>query len=136
MQIRIAKNNIIKDIEDKFNAVYPYLKLEFTKSYSLKTNPAYKREKVNSSLPIYKLGIENENIIINISSNKTVAELEEDLHDMLGLNTSVLRKSGVLWVTTSLTNAWTLEQQNREGEQLSAYYDRPSLPEGNDDAST
>jgi len=44
--------------------------------------------------------------------------VEKDF-ESLGLFAEVFRKSGNVWIETSLTNDWTLQQQNLEGEEIS-----------------
>ena len=61
--------------------------------------------------------------IIDISKEKTVAALEKDLHDKTGLVAQVFRKSGKVWIETSLTYDWTLGQQNNEGELITNHSD-------------
>jgi hypothetical protein len=47
-----------------------------------------------------------------------------------GLCVQVFRKSGNHWIETSLTNSWTLEQQNREGFELSSFSYMPPYKRG------
>ncbi|MDE3144966.1 MAG: hypothetical protein KGL19_12475, partial [Bacteroidota bacterium] len=46
----------------------------------------------------------------------TVSELEQKFNDIYGLSTQVFRKSGNIWLVTTVTDKWTLEEQNRQGE--------------------
>ena len=59
----------------------------------------------------------NEQIII--TPETTVASLEKKFNDIYGLGTQILRKSGKIWLETTITDAWTLEEQNHQGEALS-----------------
>ncbi|MNF16790.1 hypothetical protein D3C80_2199700 [compost metagenome] len=45
--------------------------------------------------------------------------VEKDFWEKLGLSAQIFRKSGNLWIETSLTDDWTLARQNDEGFQLS-----------------
>ncbi|HEY6978517.1 MAG TPA: hypothetical protein VH396_19600, partial [Chitinophagaceae bacterium] len=56
---------------------------------------------------------------IDISKQRTVAQLEEDFKELFGLHAQLYRKLGNLWIETSLTDDWTLEQQNNEGGFIS-----------------
>ena len=49
----------------------------------------------------------------------TVGELENIFKDQFGANVQVSRKSGSLWLETTLTDKWTLLQQNEQGKELS-----------------
>ncbi len=56
---------------------------------------------------------------VNINGERTIAELEEEFKARFDLPVQVFRKTGNVWIETSLTQDWTLAQQNREGETLS-----------------
>ena len=57
--------------------------------------------------------------IITISPEMTVDELERGFDELYGLSVQVFRKSGKVWLETSVTDAWTLAKQNAQGEELS-----------------
>jgi len=48
-----------------------------------------------------------------------VARLEEEFLEKTGLRVRVYRRFCNVWIETTLTNDWTLEQQNSEGKLLS-----------------
>jgi hypothetical protein len=49
----------------------------------------------------------------------TVGELENSLLENFGLNVQVSRRSGTLWLETTMSDKWTLKQQNDHGRELS-----------------
>jgi hypothetical protein len=57
-----------------------------------------------------------------------VSELEQLLGNRYGLGVQVFRKAGNSWVETILTDSWTLEEQNNEGQVLSSR-PRPEKPD-------
>ena len=57
--------------------------------------------------------------IITITPNMTVVDLEQRFNDVYGLGVEVFRKSGKVWLETTVTDGWTLEEQNLQGEALS-----------------
>ncbi len=59
-------------------------------------------------------------LTIDIDDKRTVFELEDDFKKTLGLSIKLFRKSGSMWVQTTLTNNWSLKKQNEEGEFMSA----------------
>ena len=59
--------------------------------------------------------------VIDINDDVTVEELENKFAS-IGLIAEVLRRSGNVWIETSLTNNWTLQQQNMEGEEISRHF--------------
>ncbi|MEI9935044.1 MAG: hypothetical protein WDM71_09405 [Ferruginibacter sp.] len=121
MKITINKESLVKNVQDQFNIRYPFLKLEFFKNYSNgKAIPKIERAGANElvkQLP----GFVNEGII-NIDYKRTVTELENDFKKQIGIMVEVFRRSGNVWIETSLTDDWTLEQQNKEGEQISSHF--------------
>ena len=60
--------------------------------------------------------------IIDVKRTRTVAEVENDLKKQFGLPVQIFRLSGNVWIETILTDDWTLEKQNREGEQISSHF--------------
>ncbi|MEO8960476.1 MAG: hypothetical protein ABI325_01255, partial [Ginsengibacter sp.] len=56
---------------------------------------------------------------IDIDKSRTVAELEKEMYEKLGVAMQVSRKSGNIWLETSFTDDRTLELQNEQGEVMS-----------------
>ena len=53
-----------------------------------------------------------------VSDNMKVSELEVLLQYEFGLPAQVLRKSGNLWMETTMTDHWSLRQQNDRGQDI------------------
>lgn len=62
--------------------------------------------------------IQNRNEIA-ITPDMTVVELEQCFNNIYGLGIQVFRKSGKGWLETTVTDGWTLKEQNKQGEALS-----------------
>lgn len=119
MTLCIDRNTRLIDIQKWFSGEFCFLKLEFFKP-SLPHDTSSKKEMRNPSEPA--LGKDRqEPAVISIDSSWTVMNLEEEFLKA-GLHVQVFRKSGNLWIETSLTNDWTLEQQNYEGELFSSSF--------------
>jgi len=56
---------------------------------------------------------------LTVKETDKVSDLEKVLWDQFGLSAQVFRKSGNLWIETSLTDSWTLSRQNKEGKEMS-----------------
>lgn len=103
----IERGKPIREIQKEFNQIYPFLKIEVVD----KTQPVVKAVTgADYCANCYH---------VDISSGRTVAELEQDFKTHLDLPIQVFRRAGSLWIETSLTHDWTLDQQNREGELFS-----------------
>jgi hypothetical protein len=54
-----------------------------------------------------------------------VVELECLFEDQFGLFVQVFRRSGNLWLETTVTDSWSLQKQNEQGKELSGNDWRP-----------
>ena len=118
-KIIVDDNHKISVFQKEFNSNFPYLKIEFfstaNKQGELMINKfTYENDR---SLAGYR-NINNTDQIV-ITPEMTVASLEEKFNKIYGLGTQILRKSGKIWLETTITDAWTLEEQNLQGEALS-----------------
>lgn len=117
MELKITDSLSIKDVQQAFNRAYPFLWIDFFhRPLSPKNHTSV--EKVNPETTVKKLcsftGIKT----INIDGASSVAQLEADFWETLGVKIQVLRLSRNVWVSTSYTGNWTLEKQNSEGQQV------------------
>ena len=115
--LKLQKGRAIGEVQEDFNNAFPFLKIEFYKKTNGKAG--FKaRQHINESVLLDKVGISAEGTI-RIADNMTVGELENIFKDQFGANVQVSRKSGSLWLETTLTDKWTLLQQNEQGKELS-----------------
>lgn len=119
MKITINDNRKIFAIQEEFSKLFPYLKLEvFSKPHTLGGGSSKKLIKHNSKTLGECRTIHNKGKI-TITPNMTVADLEQNFGDIYGLGVQVFRKSGKVWLETTVTDGWTLNEQNSQGESLS-----------------
>jgi len=116
-------------MQQQFNAGFPYLKLEF-----FDIPPTFDGLPKSHMYPNHKAlvncrKLRNEGTVM-VSPSDTVEKLEKTLWNEFGLSAEVFRKSGNLWIETTLSDSWTLKQQNEEGKVFStAKYVRDNEPE-------
>lgn len=116
----IDDNRKIFDIQEEFNHLFPYLKIEFFSRthqpgcVSAKKFLKHGNKTLNECRSIHNRGS------INITPNTTVNELEQTFGEKYGLGVQVFRKSGKVWLETTVTDSWSLEEQNKQGEELSS----------------
>lgn len=121
MILAIDNNKKIKEVQEEFNKLFPYLKLEFfTKKHRMgeATAKKYMKQVINKKLADF-ISTSNDNNLLEISPQMSVAFLEELFKTIYGLNVQVFRKSGKVWLETTFTDGWSLEEQNLQGEALS-----------------
>ncbi|MDO6429471.1 hypothetical protein Q4E93_02650 [Flavitalea sp. BT771] len=117
---------LLKEVQEEFSRNYPYLKIDFTRGKGEKrvasingagktdgaSQPDDQGESIRSAAQ--KLLWTD----FGVSDNMKVSELEVLLQYEFGLPAQVLRKSGNLWLETSMTDHWTLRQQNDRGQDM------------------
>jgi hypothetical protein len=122
MVIPINKGSSLIMIQRQFSAFYPFLKIEFFKKLPL-NSLLYKAELFSvADLVMYLQGAKDEFVHIDVSRKKTIAEVEKEFERLAGICVHVFRKSGNVWVETTLTSDWSLEDQNEEAREISSHF--------------
>ena len=119
MKITINDKRKIFAIQEEFNSVFPYLKLEFHAKSHKQGGASSKKTVKGGNITLGDCRTEHNKGKITIIPEMTVADLDQRFRDVYGLEARVLRKSGKLWLETTVTEGWTLEEQNKQGEALS-----------------
>lgn len=118
--IVVDETQTIESIQNKFNSAFPFLKIEFFKDpHSVGSGSKKKRMYESGFLKLIDLNKNFKRGRISIEIGRTVENLESDFKNQFGLNVRVFRKSGKVWLETSLTDSWTLDEQNKEGLRFS-----------------
>jgi predicted house-cleaning noncanonical NTP pyrophosphatase (MazG superfamily) len=107
MILYTSKYRSIGEIQMEFSRRYPFLKIEFEH----KKNGRALLEKINEKL---------HEGVIEISDSTTVEDLQKSIRILFGITTRVFRRSGNIWLETTMTDHWTLQQQNQHGKEISA----------------
>ena len=108
MKLEITKETSVSDVQEKFSQQYPALKLEF---YKEKSEDGINKEDALAETIHFK-----KSASISIDKDRSVADLEKDFRTNTGVTAQVFRQSGNIWLQTTRTDEWTLEQQNTQGE--------------------
>lgn len=119
MSIAINGSRKLYEIQNDFNAVFPYLKIEFFKAPHKIGESNTKNQLHDLNKAVSDCRMKNAEGFIEFNELTTVGELEARFYDDFGLSAQVFRKSGNVWLETSATDSWTLRQQNEEGAELS-----------------
>ena len=119
MHLRIAPNRLISDLQKEFNNAFPFLRIEFFQNRNQQL-PAFTFQQM---LPKNKRVVEGHSAItdgdIEIGPNMKVKDLEKIFKDQFSIAVQVFRRSGNLWLETTMTDEWTLGQQNEHGREIS-----------------
>lgn len=119
MKITINDHRKIYAIQEEFNQLFPYLKLEFFSKPHKKGGATSKKFIKHNSKTLGECRTIHDTGEMTIVPGMTVSELEQSFGDVYGLGVQVFRKSGKTWLETTVTDNWTLEEQNNQGEELS-----------------
>jgi hypothetical protein len=117
--LTIDSSTRVKQVQAAFAELFPFLKLEFFKTPQNHQALSQKKEICLPNEPVFSWDGQQTAIEIMFENNMQVLELEAQFANNTGLSAQVFRRSGNVWIETSLTDDWTLEQQNNEGELLS-----------------
>ncbi|WP_343670676.1 hypothetical protein [Chitinophaga sp.] len=115
MEIYISEEDLLQNIQDKFQEAYPHLRLEFFKHPHEAGEGCPRNERWPLNTPIEDIRMVHSFGWIDISEDRTVAELEKDFYRQIGLSVQVLRKSGLNWLLTTRTDHLTLKIQDEMG---------------------
>lgn len=115
--INVGGDFSIEEIQIVMTRHYPYLRFEFYK-FGPFLNGVGGMKKISLTTMLKDLALNKDNISIEIKGDKKIAELKSDF-EKFGLMIIPYRKSGNLWIKTTLTQDWSLSAQNEAGKILS-----------------
>lgn len=127
MKINIKSNRTITDIREEFNGYYPFLKLEFFKKPHEESESSLRKEMIPGTFTLGEIMKIKKEGVVNLKNSMTVAELEQELRDIYGLFGQVFRKSGRVWLETTVTDNLTLQTQNDLGKEKSTPAQQPDI---------
>ncbi len=119
MKIIINDQQNITQIQQAFNEMFPYLKLEFFSKLHKSENPSNPKFMIRGDITLKECRKTHNAGEILITPQMSVNELEQRFGLEYGLGVQVFRKSGRAWLETIYTDTWSLAEQNEQGESLS-----------------
>jgi hypothetical protein len=112
MEIIVNENTSIGQVKKDFSESFPFLKMEiladtgFVIDSGMPDFDEFSKTKLGEIHTLEKKGQ------IRISGQTTVKELEQMFQNIYGLNIQIFRQSGNVWIQTTVTDSWTLTEQN------------------------
>lgn len=117
MEINVIEDDVLINIKTAFQEHYPYLTLRFYKNPHEEMAASFESERIPLDKPMEEVTMFHTAGRIDISPDRTVADVEHDFFKILGLCVQIFRKSGNVWLETIETDHWTLKQQNEIGKE-------------------
>ena len=113
--IQIDQFNVLAELQEAFANRYPFLKIDF---FETDNTGSTKLTALDASTKLSKLPMLQAGASLDISCNRTVAEVTSDFLKSLGVSIQVSRKSGKVWNLITVTESWTLKTQNSAAEYI------------------
>lgn len=121
VELRIDSTQTIRSVQKQFNDLYSFLRLEFFKQPPISGAGNAKNKMITSDMKLKDIQSNQKPGKIIVSRQTRVSELESQFEKEFGLYVQVFRKSGRVWLETTATDNWTLEQQDEEGKSLNEH---------------
>ena len=119
MKIQIDDTVRLFEVQEIFNAHFPYLKLEFFELDPTKKNTFTSENLIRDQnrtigeiRHIHTMGN------LSINGQQKVSTLENHFIQDFGVNAQVFRRSGKNWLRTTSTDEWTLTEQNHMAKEI------------------
>ncbi len=117
MKLLLAPNMTIAYFNEAFRFFYPNLKLVFfQKTFSNNQKLAESIRIVDESTCLKDLSLKKVQGFIQIDDDESTENFETDLEKIFGLNVEVFRRSGDLWLLTTLSDVHSLQEQEEWAE--------------------
>ena len=118
LSLIIDSSQTISGVQKQFNDLYSFLRLEFFKQPPVSGAGNAKNKMITYDMKLKDIQNISKSGEIKVNSQTVVSELEKQFEKEFGLYIQIFRKSGKIWLETTATDNWTLEQQNEEGKSL------------------
>lgn len=119
MLLEINDLKTIRDVQKDFAVAYPFLKIEFFRNGTVRQDRYPAEKLIAHTAKLSEAGMRGNLGELELNDIMTVFQLESIFMDNFGLSIQVFRKSGPIWLETTLTDHWTLKQQNDHGREIS-----------------
>jgi hypothetical protein len=125
MEIRLHYDSLLADISREFNSKFPYLKLEFFEAPASPGGTYTAKDLLPArKITLGEIASFQHPGYLKISPRQSVETLEQFFKKYFGLHVQVFRCAGTCWIQTTNTDSWTLEEQNRKGEEASHAFEQ------------
>jgi len=115
--MKINKDTMTSAINQSFVEAFPYLKIVFYKKSHDHFHGSMKKDEISEDMKVGDLNADLKEGQVEWQGEMSVDKLETYMEEEFGLHTQVFRKSGDLWLQTSVTDHWSLDEQNSNAAQ-------------------
>jgi len=129
MKLHIKPTNLISEVQHEFNSHFPFLRLEFYQKHLTGQRDFGPGAIMPHNRKIGDCQTALTEGVLDINKEMKVSELEKQLKDSFRLQAQLFRRSGNIWLQTTITDDWTLENQNEHGMEISRSTRPPLIPD-------
>ena len=119
MEIHIDDSKSLENIKTEFSDMFPFLKIEFFRHAHDTGSGSPKSDMITEDVALGSIRSKHNEGDIVITGSMEVGKVEQEFENKYGIHIQVFRKSGDLWLETSATDKWSLEEQNTTGKEMS-----------------
>ena len=116
MKLHIKGEKPLKEIKQEFNILFSHLKIEFFHHSHVAGEASPLSDELNEDTIVNDIRKQSNEGELSFSEKTSVFELEDLFKNNFGLNAQVFRKSGNVWLQTTATDDWTLEEEEDTAE--------------------
>jgi hypothetical protein len=119
MIVHVDDNSTTASVNEAFGANFPFLRLAFFKKSHGQGEISKRADQLADDARFGEYRKKHGSGDLIITPAMIVSDLEDAFELHFALHVQVLRRQGKSWIVTGITDTWTLERQNSEGEVLS-----------------
>jgi hypothetical protein len=113
----VNDNKTLKQLKDEFSAKFPHLSIQF---YSIAHEPSQgniRQNILDENLKVGEVRTKHTEGEMSADGHFKTSTFEQTLKEKFGINAQVFRKAGELWLQTTITDHWTLAEQERAAQE-------------------
>ncbi len=113
--MKINQTTTLAEIQTAFSHAFRYLRIEFYRTHHESGEGTSNREKIQVDQTVGEAGKITSSSNLDFDGSSLISAFEHLLEKEYGLHAQVFRRSGNLWLQTTTTDHWTLDEANRKG---------------------
>ena len=115
--MNINRDTTTAEVMEAFVDAFPFLKMAFYKKSHDHFHGSKKKDEITEIVSLGSLNPDMAVGTVEWTGDMSVDSLETYMEEIFGLHVQVFRKSGDIWLQTSKTDHWTLNEQNRNAAE-------------------
>jgi len=115
VSVTINENQSLKSIKTAFNSQFPHLKVEFFSEAHGVGEASSPKAMYDENLLLKDIRSIKESGDFSVNGNTSTSSFESGFFNHFGVTIQVFRKSGNIWLQTTTTDDWTLDEQEAKG---------------------